>query len=358
MQLNLFIQEFQKNNFKNLIMKTTITKTSKIKTLFILIILMIVPFILESISAQDASKIKGITTQECLLLKNYKFKDLEKDTYLKLDNGFVLDRFEMKPPYVFNFSDGMERKIFLFKISDSKDKKDLGLLAVYKNSKTTKSYNLYIPNALSDKVVWGMYIDELKDADKLEYGFSSTVAFVLGKELSSLMGAGGAGALSSKSDEYEFCFPENAMVMLNNKTEVPISKINKKDILISYKGEQPKLKFTKVNKLIVHHGIFDISKVILQPKESIFASVIDIAFETTEIEATNNHPIFTTKGQRKLGNIEEGDVVICFESATNSFKEFVVVKTMRNYRKVDAVYNIRTEHNSNYLINKTVVLPK
>lgn len=304
------------------------------------------------------AKARGINATEYAFVKDLKFKDLDKDTYVKLENGLVLDRFEMKPAYVFNFSDGMERKIYLFKLMDGKDKKDLGLLAIYKNSKTLKTYNLCIPSISADKMIWGKYIDDLKDYDKVESGFSSTMAFVLGKELATVLTPSGASAPVEGGDEYEFCFPANVPIMLYDKSEVAISKLKKSDVLLTYRGEKQRLTSCTVQKIIVHKGVFNISKLVLQSKESIYASTTSSPLEVTEIESTANHPIYTLKGAKKLGDIKIGEVVICFEPGTDSYKEFQVVNTIHNYKIVDVVYNIKTSHNANYLVNKTVVLPK
>lgn len=322
---------------------------------FITSLIILLSFYTSFAFAQKSSR--GITSDEYAVAKNYKFKDLDKDTYVKLDNGVVIDRFEMKPPYVFNFSDGMERKIYLFKLSSGKEKMDLGFLAVYRNSKTTKTMNICVPTVAADKVIWGKYIDDLKDYDKVEFGFSSTMAFVLGKELATATTAVGAVA-PIETGEYEFCFPADAPIMLSDKTEIAISKIKTTDLLLSYPVDKKKATSCTVKKLIVHHGSFKISKLVLQSKESMYASTNSYLLETTEIEATANHPIFTTNGAKKLGEIKAGETMICFEPATHSYKEYVVVNAIADYKTVEVVYNIKTGHNANYLVNKTVVLPK
>lgn len=325
----------------------------------LLVVLLIINYCsIVKISAQEGAKMRGITPVEYAALKGYTFKDIANDTYIKLENGLVLDRFEMKPAYVFAFSDGMERKIFLFKVSDSKDKKELGLLASYKNSKTLKSYNITFPNVLADKIIWGKYIDDLKDFDKLEYGFSATVAFVLGKELAAATSGGGAVVAGKADDEYEFCFPQNAMVSLDSKKEIAISEVKKGDKILTYKGEQNKLKYCTVNKLIAHHGIFKISKLLLQPTESAYVSIYTYPTEYVELEATYNHPVYTTTGQKKMGDITVGEKVMYFDASSNSYKEYIVIKSVPNHRKVSTVYNLKTSSNCNYLVNKIVVLPK
>lgn len=308
-------------------------------------------------TTQVKAPTRGISTEEYAFVKNYKFKDLDKDTYVKLDNGLVVDRFEMKPPYVFNFSDGMERKIYLFKLTDGKNKNDVGLLAVYKNSKTTKTMNICLPTVSADKVIWGKYIDDLKDYDKVEYGFSSTMAFVLGKELASATTPASAAA-PAEGGEYEFCFPEYAPVMLYDKKEIEIAKIQPTDLLLTYRADKKKLSYCSIQKLIVHRGEFIISKLVLQSKESVYASINAYPLEMKEIEATANHPMFTTKGAKKLGEIKIGETIICFEPATNTYKEYMVVNAIANFKTVNVVYNIKTSNNVNYLVNKTVVLPK
>jgi len=164
--------------------------------------------------AQDAKR--GITATEFAQVKTASFKNVEKDTYVKA-SGLVIDRDDEKAPYVFKFSDGIERRVYLFNVYAAQDMKSLGSLAVFYTPKDGKVQKICIPNAQADRAIWGQYIDDLKDAAKAADGFAVCLAFALSKE-----GAGVTkteGTASTDKDHNEFCFAGDAYVLLADGTE-------------------------------------------------------------------------------------------------------------------------------------------
>ncbi len=45
---------------------------------------------------------RGITLEEYAKAKAFTLKNLDEDTYVKFENSYILDRYQMKPPYPFN----------------------------------------------------------------------------------------------------------------------------------------------------------------------------------------------------------------------------------------------------------------
>ena len=77
------------------------------------LILFIISFIITLTTfAQEAEKM-GIKSNEFEAVRKISIKNLDKDTYVK-DGAFILDN--SNPPYVFKFSDGIERRIYLYKV--------------------------------------------------------------------------------------------------------------------------------------------------------------------------------------------------------------------------------------------------
>ena len=199
-------------------------------------ILLIASFIITLTSfAQESEKI-GIKNAEFEAVKKISIKNLDKDTYVK-EGAFILDN--SNPPYVFKFSDGLERRIYLYKVLESVGMKEIANLMVFNTPKDGKRINLVVPNPLADKEVWGKYIDELKDGEKAIMGFSSCVAFVLAKEFSGVLAVKG-----KEEDKYEYCFPASAQVSMADGSLKNISDVKAGDKVLSYNVLKKKSEIT------------------------------------------------------------------------------------------------------------------
>lgn len=299
--------------------------------------------------AQETEKM-GIKTVEIEAVKKITIKNLDKDTYVK-DGAFILDN--SNPPYVFKFSDGMERRIYLYKVMESAGMKEMANMMIFTTPKDGKRINLVVPNPLADKEVWGKYIDNLKDGEKAVMGFSSCVAFVLAKEFSGVLAMKGG-----EEDKYEYCFPATAQVTMADGSLKNISEVKVGDKVLSYNTLSKKSQITTVQKVQIHENKpFDISRVLLiDPTQSMTAS-IGVKYNLKSLEATANHPILTDKGMMEMGNLKVGNQVYVFDNETNTFKNYKIFITQPSNSKVSKVYNLLTEK-ENYLINSVVVLKK
>jgi len=56
---------------------------------------------------------RALTMEEYTKAKTFKVKDLDNDTYVKFDNTYVLDRYEMRKPYFITGDDGLKKRIDL-----------------------------------------------------------------------------------------------------------------------------------------------------------------------------------------------------------------------------------------------------
>lgn len=299
--------------------------------------------------AQEAEKV-GIKNAEFEAVKKISIKNLEKDTYIK-EAAFILDN--SNPPYVFKFSDGMERRIYLYKVLELAGMKEIANLMVFTTPKDGKRINLVIPNALAEKAVLGKYIDELKEGEKAVMGFSSCVAFVLAKEFSGVLAMKGA-----EEDKYEYCFPATAQVLMADGSLKNISEVKTGDKVLSYNILKKKSETTIVQKVQIHENKqFDISRILLiDPNQSMIAS-LRVKYNLKSLEATANHPILTDKGMVKMGDLKVGSQVYVFDNETNTFNNHKIFITKPLNNKVSKVYNLLTEK-ENYLVNSVVVLKK
>lgn len=300
--------------------------------------------------AQEVAKV-GIKNADYDALKKIAVKNPDKDTYIK-EGAYVLDN--SNPPYVFKFSDGKERRIYLYKVLETAEMKEMGSLMVFTTPKDGKKISLVVPNPMAEKEVWGKYIDDLKDGEKAINGFSSCVAFVLAKEFT----GGASGAEHGAEDKYEYCFPETAVVTMADGSQKSIAAVKAGEVVMSYNTTTNKAETTLVDEVIEHDNkSFGIVKVLLSDAEDqAFASTQPL-FQLTELEGTANHPVLTTIGHAKLGNLKVGEQVLMYNSDTHTFNRYKVFSTNSDYRTVEKVYNLRTA-NDKYLVNSIVVLEK
>ncbi|SFD10255.1 intein N-terminal splicing region [Spirosoma endophyticum] len=301
----------------------------------------------------------GMTADQWKAVKAIKIANLDKDTYFK-SGGYILDRYEERPAYVFNYTDGITRKIYLYKVFAAADTKELGLLAIYKNEKSGEIKPFVIPGASAERGAWDAYIDELKYVGEKEPGLMSTLTFVLSREMAGLLSGGGAktdegGA--KKKEEYNFCFAPDAPVTMADGSSKPISNVVAGDVVLGYDAKTKTLTPTAVTKLDTHSGDFALAGVWLAPVNELTADNRNVLTAPTLLEATANHPVLTAAGRKPLGDVKAGDVLYRYDATTNGVAAFKVVQAEKTVRSVKSVYNLVTESGA-YLVGETVVLDK
>nr|WP_293835048.1 Hint domain-containing protein [uncultured Arsenicibacter sp.] len=300
--------------------------------------------LLINVAAWAQEEKRGITTAEFTAAKAATFKNLEKDSYFK-SGGLVFDRNDEKPPYTFKFSDGLERKVYLYSLFGAEDMKSVGSLAVFTWSKSPKPLLVCIPNTLADKAIWGQYIDDLKDGAKQADGFAVCLAFALSREFSG--GAKAEGAKAGEKDHNEFCFPADTYISLANGLEKRMDAIQSGDVIAGF-GDQT------VTAVTVHEGAFALTQVVVRPVESVLAAK-NAGHTLMMLEATANHPILTAAGRKAMGSLTKGDYV--FVANGSSYQLAEVVATHANARQTSRVYSINTQ-NGLSVINGVVTLDK
>lgn len=316
----------------------------------------------QRVSAQTASA--SMTVEQLKAVKAIKIANLDKDTYFK-SGGFILDRYEERPAYVFTYTDGITRKIYLYKIFTAEDTKELGLLAIYKNEKSGEVKPFVIPGASADRKAWDAYIDDLKYVGEKEPGLMSTLTFVLSREMAGLLSGGGAktdegGA--KKKEEYNFCFAPDAPVTMADGSSKTMSDVKTGDVVLGYNAKTKALTPTRVTNVVTHQsakpaGEFTLVGVWLSPVNELTADTRNTLTAPTLLEATANHPVMTATGRKPLGEINAGDVLYRYDSATNEVVAQNVVRVEKAVRSVKTVYNLATESGA-YLVCGTVVLDK
>lgn len=310
----------------------------------------------QRVSAQTAP-VAGMTAEQATAVKAIKIANLDKDTYFK-SGGFILDRYEERPAYVFTYSDGITRKIYLYKVFTAEDTKEIGLLAIYKNEKSGEVKSFVIPGASADRKAWDAYIDDLKYVGEKEPGLMSTLTFVLSREMAGLL-AGGSGKAdeggAKKKEEYNFCFAPDAHVTLADGSEKPIRDIVAGDVVQGYSQTAQTAVTTTVTRVNRHEGQFALMSVWLTPATELTADNHARPAAPVLLEATANHPVLTTTGRKAIGDIRAGELLYRVEAGQPV--PYRVVRTETAVRAVESVYSLTTGSGA-YVVSGSVVLDK
>ena len=325
-------------------------------------------------TAPSATASTGMTLDQLKAVKTIKIANFDKDTYLK-SGPFILDRYEERPAYVFNYTDGITRKIYLYKIFAAADTKELGLLALYQNGKTNEVKPFVIPGASADRAAWDAYIDDLKYVGEKEPGLLSTLAFVLSREMAGLL-SGGSGKSAEggamKKEEFNFCFAPDAPVMLPDGSVKNISAIAVGDMVLGYDQQTKTFCPTCVMHVDTHQssGGFALAGVWLTPVNELTADNRVKPVAPVLLEATANHPVLTATGEstpgestapayrpgrKPLGSVQVGEMLYRVENGKPV--PYRVVRAESSVRSVKVVYNLTTEAGA-YIVLETVVLDK
>lgn len=329
---------------------------------FVLASALLTNFFAQRVWAQ--ASVPGIlTAEDAKAIKAIKVANLDKDTYFK-SGGFILDRYEERPAYVFNYSDGIQRKIYLYKVFTAADTKELGLLAIYQNGKTNELKSFVIPGAGADRKAWDLYIDDLKYVGEKEQGLMSALGFVISREMALLLAGGaktdgdGKPDAARKKEEYNFCFAPDAPVSLPDGTTKPISAVKAGDVVLGYDAVTHTLTPTRVTGVQGHAPIapateISLSGVWMTPSEGLTAGRNPTP--PTLLEATANHPVLTATGRKPLGEVQTGETL--YRNEAGQLIAYKVVRRVENNRSVKAVYTITTERGA-FVIDGAVVLDK
>lgn len=307
--------------------------------------------------AQATSTSAGMTADQQKAIKAIKIANLDKDTYFK-SGGFILDRYEERPAYVFAYSDGVTRKIYLYKVFTAADTKELGLLAVYKNEKSGEVKSFVVPGASGERGAWDAYIDDLKYVGEKEPGLMSTLTFVLSRELAELMSGGGAKTEeggTKKKAEYNFCFAPDAPITLADGSAKKISDVTPGERIMGYQAQTRTAVTTRVTNVSRHEGSFTLAGVWLVPAQETTVDGRAVSAAPVLFEATANHPVLTAAGRKPLGDVTTGELLYRLENARPV--AYRVVRIDQQSRSVLAVYTLSTESGA-YLVNETIVLDK
>ena len=339
----------------NLINQLTQSSMKSLPYLFLLGVALFTNLFSQRVLAQ-ATTAGTLTAEQATAVKAIKIANADKDTYFK-SGGFILERYEERPPYVFTYSDGITRKVFLYKVYSAADTKELGILALYQNGKTGESKSFVVPGAGADRKAWDAYLDDLKYVGEKEPGLMSAMTFALSHEMATLLAGGSAKTEEGgkKKEEYNFCFSAEAPVLMADGTTKPIAQVTKDEVVMAYESTTHTVVSARVTGLQRHKGQFGLVGIWTIPVNELSASHTLQFTPPSLLEATDNHPVLTANGRKALGDVAVGETVYRYENGRLQPHRVIGTGTTGQY--TTTVYSLTTQQGS-YVVNGVVVLEK
>jgi hypothetical protein len=306
---------------------------------------------------------RPITMAEYEKAKTYVVKDMDTETYVKFDNNYILDRYELRKPYFVTGEDLLKKRIDLYKLIAKEGKQELGLMIFYTNEKG-KLYQACLPNFTADAEVWKKYFEDIHAIDKEEKNFVLKLSYVLSKEVGYQMykSINQGKDISKESLTYgnDICFPGDQEVTMKDGSVKPLAEINRGEEIMTFDPILQKSIVSKVEELTVHEAKnYAIVKLTLvSATQEITSAGHEVTLLQREIEATPNHPVKTASGEKEIRDVKEGEEILCFDSRTHQYRPYVMLLKSEFGGGVQKVYNVVTRQGETLLLNGVVMRQK
>ncbi len=321
-------------------------------------------FLISLLSSQlgIAQDTRPITKEEYELAKTFEIEDLDNDTYVKFENKYILDRYELRDPIYITGDDGKRKRVDLYKLVARQDLIDLGVMVFY-TTETGTLYKTLVPNFGANGEVWEQYFEDIHAIDKVEENFVLKLSYVLSREFSFQMMKG--SGLDLTEDEHatygsDICFPGDQLVSLEDGSSKYLSEVQVGDRVITVDPVTNLKSVMKVNKLIEHtpenYAITTLTLIHAQRIEE--PSGIEFLLKTKELKATPNHPMLTSSGHKQMGEIQGGETILSWDEEAKEYISYTVYSVSESGEGVQPVFSIETEGGNPLLMNGVVVKQK
>jgi len=315
-----------------------------------------------TVRAQDTAANRALTMAEYDKAKTFSVGDLDKDTYVKFENTYILDRGGFGKPYFITGDDGMKKRIDLYKLILKDGRVELGTVIYYTTEKG-KRYMAIMPGYRADGKVWEKYFEDIHAIDKEEKFYVLKLSYVLSKELGFQLyrastGATGA-AMNREAGTYgnDICFPGDMQVTMTGGVRKQLSEVKAGDQVVTVDPATHQSTTVTVKELTVHAAKnYAVTRVMLVSATESSDKVVTLVSKV--LQATPNHPMVTAEGDRKVGELREGDKVLCLDEKTGRYQEFTVWDKTESAGGVQPVYNIVAGGGSTFIMNGVMVLQK
>jgi hypothetical protein len=312
--------------------------------------------------AQDTASVRALTLAEYEKSSTFVVKDLDKDTYVKFDNTYVLDKSGFGKPYFITGDDRKRKRIDLYKLMLKEGRVELGTMIFY-STEAGRRYAVCMPGYKADTSVWRKYFEDIHAIDKEEPYFVLKLSYVLSEELGfqlyrSANGQQGA-AVNREAGTYgnDICFPGGMRVTMGDGTSKSISEVRPGDEVVTVDPATQARRAVVVKELTVHpEKNYAITRLTLV--SVVLRGERNVVLSSRVLEATPNHPMMTAAGEKKAGQLDEGDRMFCLDDRSGRYVQYIVWDKTETAGGMQPVYNIVAGGGSTLVLNGVVVSQK
>ncbi|WP_162996894.1 Hint domain-containing protein [Mucilaginibacter kameinonensis] len=306
---------------------------------------------------------RPLTMDEYKKAQTFTIANLDNDTYVKFENTYVLDRYESRKPYFITGSDGLKKRIDLYKLIAKEGMQEIGLMVFYTNEKG-KLYKALVPDFTADAKVWEQYFQDIDNINKVEQNFILKLSYVLSKEVSfqQYKVLNGGKDMKEEAATYgnDICFPGEELVTMANGDKKMLKAVKSGDEVISVDPATKQNMVVKVKELTTHeaknYAITQLVLVSAQTTNTMAGTLVKL--NSKVLQATPNHPMLTKQGNVKIGEVATGQEVLCLNEQTGKYEAFTVLQKTEHAGGVQKVYNIVADGGSTLLMNGVMVMQK
>jgi hypothetical protein len=306
---------------------------------------------------------RPLTLAEYEKAQTFSIGDLDKDTYVKFENTYVLDRYQARKPYFITGDDGLKKRIDLYKLVAKEGMQEIGLMVFYTNEKG-KVYKALVPDFTADGKVWDKYFTDIDNINKVEKNFVLKLSYILSKELSfqqyKVINHGKNLTEEEATYGSDICFPGDEEVAMANGAKKLLKDVKAGDEVITVDPKTNIASAVKVKELTVHNAKnYALTSLILIASDSkTTVAGTEISLSAKVLQATPNHPMQTKEGNQKIGEIKEGQEVVCLNDVTGKYAVYTVWKKDEHAGGTQKVYNIVADGGSTFVMNGVMVMQK
>lgn len=318
--------------------------------------------------AQDTAAVRALTMDEYEKARAFSVGDPDKDTYVKFDNTYILDRHGFGKPYFITGDDGKRKRIDLYKLILKEGRVELGTI-IYYTTENGKRYTVCMPGFKADPKVWRKYFEDIHAIDKEEPFFVLKLSYVLSEELGFQLYRASSGqqgvADRSESGTYgnDICFPGEERVSMADGSSKVLSAVRPGDEVVTV-DPVTNLRRAVVVKELTVHAVKNYAITRLTLVSAVVRSGFggqggrgrEVRLSSRVLEATPNHPMVTTVGEKKAGEVMVGDKVWCADGT--GYRVFTVWDKTEGAGGMQRVYNVVAAGGNTLIMNGVVVRQK
>lgn len=314
-----------------------------------------------TVHAQAADSSRAISMEEYEKAKTFSVKDPDKDTYIKFENTYILDRYENRKPYFITGDDGKRKRIDMYKLVAKQGMQQLGVVIFY-TTENGKIYKAVLPGLNAGTAVWEKYFEDIHAIDKEEKNFVLKLSYVLSKELSFQLYKAEGKPISKESATYgnDICFPGDDEVELADGSIKLLKNIVAGDKVKTIDAITQQERTATVKELTMHpqknYAITELQ--LVKTREQISAAATEIFISVKTLRATPNHPVKTGNGIMPVQQVKEGDLMTCFNERTKRYEQYTVWRKSESAGGNQAVYNIVADGGDTFIMNSVMVMQK